>query len=99
MPCQVRASIYLANLFGSRFIEVLAERGRRMARQAELFDIDERPRRLSDLGDQLEAYASAVGLEIFRADLDRAVQAETDLRLDVDQHSKNRIVKSVQRRP
>lgn len=44
-----------------------------MARQAGFFDIDERLRRLSDLGDQLEAYANAVDFEIFRADLEKAL--------------------------
>ena len=44
-----------------------------MARQAGFFDVDGRLQRLSDLGDQLEAYAAAVDFEIFRADLDRAL--------------------------
>jgi transposase len=38
-----------------------------------LFDVDERLKRLSDLGDQLLAFAGAVDFEIFRADLDRAL--------------------------
>ena len=37
------------------------------------FDVDDRLRRLSDLGDQLEAFRSAVNFEIFRADLDAAL--------------------------
>lgn len=37
------------------------------------FDVDDRLRRLSDLGDQLEAFGSAVDFEIFRADLDEAL--------------------------
>jgi len=37
------------------------------------FDFDERLKRLSDIGDQLEAYAKAVDLEIFRADLVKAL--------------------------
>ena len=37
------------------------------------FDIDERLKRLSDIGDQLLAFAGAVDFEIFRADLDRAL--------------------------
>ena len=43
-----------------------------MLRQAGFFDVDERLQRLSDLGDQLEAYAKAVDFEIFRAELERA---------------------------
>lgn len=37
------------------------------------FDVDDRLRRLSDLGDQLEAFGSAVDFEIFRTDLDEAL--------------------------
>jgi IS5 family transposase len=37
------------------------------------FEVDDRLRRLSDLGDQLEAFGSAVDFEIFRADLDEAL--------------------------
>jgi len=37
------------------------------------FDVDDRLQRLSDLGDQLEAFRSAVDFEIFRADLDAAL--------------------------
>jgi hypothetical protein len=44
-----------------------------MAKSPGLFDVDERLRRLSDIGDQLEAYASVVDFEIFRADLDTAL--------------------------
>jgi transposase, IS5 family len=44
-----------------------------MAGQLGLFDVDERLRRLSDLGDQLEAYAAAVDFEIFRPDLEAAL--------------------------
>ena len=44
-----------------------------MAKQPGFFDMDERMRRLSDLGDQLEAYAGAVDFEIFRTDLDAAL--------------------------
>lgn len=40
---------------------------------AGFFDFDERLQRLSDIGDQLEAYAHAVDFEIFRADLDAAL--------------------------
>ena len=34
-----------------------------------LFDFDDRLKRLSDLGDQLEAFGRAVDFEMFRADL------------------------------
>lgn len=44
-----------------------------MARQTGFFDVDERLRRLSDLGDQLEAYSAAVDFEIFRPGLDKAL--------------------------
>jgi transposase, IS5 family len=37
-----------------------------MARQPGLFDVDERLRRLSDIGDQLEAFAAVVDFEMFR---------------------------------
>jgi transposase, IS5 family len=40
-----------------------------MARKPGLFDVDERLRRLSDIGDQLEAFAVVVDFEIFRPDL------------------------------
>ena len=40
-----------------------------MRGQAGLFDIDERLKRLSDLGDQLLAFAKAVDFEVFRPDL------------------------------
>jgi transposase, IS5 family len=40
-----------------------------MARQAGLFDVDERLRRLSDIGDQLEAFAAVVDFEMFRPEL------------------------------
>ena len=44
-----------------------------MGREPGFFDVDDRLRRLSDLGDQLEAFRSAVDFEIFRADLDTAL--------------------------
>ena len=44
-----------------------------MARQPGLFDVDERLRRLSDIGDQLEAFAAVVDFEIFRPELDAAL--------------------------
>jgi hypothetical protein len=37
-----------------------------MTRQPGLFDVDERLRRLSDIGDQLEAFAAVVDFEMFR---------------------------------
>jgi transposase, IS5 family len=40
-----------------------------MARQPGLFDLDERLRRLSNIGDQLEAFATVVDFETFRPDL------------------------------
>ena len=44
-----------------------------MATQPGLFDVEERLQRLSDIGDQLEAYAAVVDFEIFRADLETAL--------------------------
>ena len=44
-----------------------------MAKSPGLFDVDDRLRRLSDIGDQLEAYASVIDFEIFRPDLDEAL--------------------------
>ena len=41
--------------------------------QGGLFDVDERLKRLSDLGDQLLAFAAAVDFEIFRSELTRAL--------------------------
>jgi len=40
-----------------------------MGRQPGLFDVDERLKRLSDLGDELLGFAGAVDFEIFRAEL------------------------------
>ena len=40
-----------------------------MRSQPGFFDVDDRLKRLSDLGDQLEAFRAAVDFEIFRADL------------------------------
>ena len=40
-----------------------------MGTQPGFFDVDHRMKRLSDLGDQLEAFGSAVDFEIFRGDL------------------------------
>ncbi len=44
-----------------------------MAGQLGFFDVDERLRRLSDLGDQLEAYGRVVDFEIFRPELEAAL--------------------------
>lgn len=44
-----------------------------MVGQAGFFDVDERLKRLSDLGDQLEAFSAAVEFESFRPPLDRAL--------------------------
>jgi hypothetical protein len=49
--------------------------GRRIwaARQPGFWDVDERLRRLSDIGDQLEAFAALVEFEIFRPELEAAL--------------------------
>jgi Transposase and inactivated derivatives len=44
-----------------------------MRGQAGFFDVDERLKRLSDLGDQLEAFRTAVDFETFRPDLNAAL--------------------------
>ena len=44
-----------------------------MAQQAGLFDVDDRLKRLSDIGDQLEAFSTVVDFEIFRPELDAAL--------------------------
>ncbi len=44
-----------------------------MARDPGLFDVDERLRRLSDIGDQLEAFSAVVEFEMFRPDLEAAL--------------------------
>ncbi len=44
-----------------------------MAGQPGFFDVDERLRRLSDLGDQLEAFGRVVDFEIFRPELETAL--------------------------
>ena len=44
-----------------------------MARQPELFDVEECLQRLSDIGDQLEAYGAVVDFELFRPDLEAAL--------------------------
>ena len=47
--------------------------GQSMRGQPGFFDIDDRLRRLSDLGDQLETFRSAVGFEVFRPELNAAL--------------------------
>jgi transposase, IS5 family len=44
-----------------------------MVGQAGLFDVEDRLQRLSDLGDQLEAFSGAVDFEVFRPELIRAL--------------------------
>src|SRR5438105_2114416 len=44
-----------------------------MRRQAGFFDVDDRLQRLSDLGDQLEAFEAAVEFEAFRPELNAAL--------------------------
>src|ERR1700720_4000246 len=44
-----------------------------MRRQAGFFDVDDRLKRLSDLGDQLEAFEDAVEFEAFRPELNAAL--------------------------
>ena len=42
-------------------------------KQAGLFDLDDRRKRLSDIGDQLGAYSGVIDFEMFRAELEAAV--------------------------
>ena len=44
-----------------------------MRGQRELFDVDDRLKRLSDFGDQLETFRAAVDFELFRAELTAAL--------------------------
>ncbi len=44
-----------------------------MVRLPGLFDVEERLRRLSDIGDQLEAFSRVVNFEMFRPELDTAL--------------------------
>jgi transposase, IS5 family len=44
-----------------------------MRREPGFFDVDDRLKRLSDLGDQLEAFRAAVDFEIFRPELNAAL--------------------------
>ena len=48
-----------------------------MAGMPGFFDVDERLRRLSELGDQLEVYARAVDFEAFRPDLEKTLAYST----------------------
>jgi len=41
--------------------------------QPGFFDVDDRLKRLSDLGDRLEGFRAAVDFEMFRPDLDAAL--------------------------
>ena len=52
-------------------------RSKSMRGQPGFFDIDDRLKRLSDLGDQLETFRSAVDFELFRPELN-AVLSYTD---------------------
>jgi hypothetical protein len=59
---------------GFSFTCACGARGRRIyARRARFFDVDERLRRLSDLGDQLLPFAKVVDFEIFRPELSQAL--------------------------
>jgi IS5 family transposase len=44
-----------------------------MRDQPGIFDVDDRLKRLSDLGDQLEAFQAAVDFELFRPELNAAL--------------------------
>ena len=44
-----------------------------MARAPGFFDVEERLKRLSDLGDQLEAFTATVDFEVFRPELETAL--------------------------
>jgi IS5 family transposase len=53
-----------------------------MRGQRGLFDVDDRLKRLSDLGDQLEAFRAAVDFELFRAELTAALAYSTGRKAD-----------------
>ena len=57
-----------------------------MGAQPGFFDVDHRMKRLSDLGDQLEAFGSAVDFEIFRGDLVLALGLFGERPEAVDRH-------------
>ncbi|WP_161941221.1 transposase, partial [Pseudovibrio axinellae] len=44
-----------------------------MYRAPGLFDVEDRLQRLSDIGDQLEAYDKTVDFEVFRSDLEKTL--------------------------
>ncbi len=44
-----------------------------MATQPGVFDVEKQLQQLSDIGDQLEAYAAVVDFELFRPDLEAAL--------------------------
>lgn len=67
----------LAFLSVSCFLEASAVLGLSMSRMPGFFDVDERLKRLSELGDQLEAYARAVDFETFRPGLEKALAYST----------------------
>jgi transposase, IS5 family len=48
-----------------------------MRGQPGFFDFDDRLKRLSDLGDQLETFRSAVDFEVFRPELNAALSYRT----------------------
>lgn len=48
-----------------------------MSSQRGFFDVDDRLTRLSALGDRLEGYAAAVDFEIFRAELEKALNSSS----------------------
>jgi len=52
-----------------------------MAGQPGFFDIDERLRKLSSKGDDLERLKSLVDFELFRADLEKTLLAPIDPRV------------------
>jgi transposase, IS5 family len=53
-----------------------------MVVQAGLFDVDDPLKRLSDLGDQLEALAAAVDFEVFRPSWKRRSATRTGAEAD-----------------
>jgi hypothetical protein len=46
----------------------------RLLHKTGFFDVDDRLKRLSDLGDQLEAFRAAVDFEMFRPELNAALR-------------------------
>jgi len=77
-----------------------------MAKQPGFFDFDDRMRRLSDLGDRLEAFAEAVDFEMFRSELEAALsysdgakggRLHRHIRADCLQHARRRTQAAQQR--